>query len=101
MFPIKLQNDKVFSKLFYCLLFYNLAQNRTCRIRFNSRSNQTFLTSSKDLTKTASTFPPLSSAPNPTFPPLRSVIFTNPDDPLAVPVAWNMVAARAVPLVIW
>ncbi|KAF7815971.1 hypothetical protein G2W53_029940 [Senna tora] len=40
--------------------------------------------------------PSLFSAPNPTLPPLRSVMLTNPEVPGAVPVAWNIVAAKAV-----
>jgi len=45
--------------------------------------------------------PSLFSAPNATLPPWRSVMLTKPAEPGAVPVAWYMVAARAVPFVIW
>ncbi|KAJ0547972.1 hypothetical protein HanRHA438_Chr08g0362711 [Helianthus annuus] len=57
-------------------------------------------TSCNDLTNVASVLPEF-SLPKPTLPPLRSVMLTNPADPVAVPVAWNIVAANAVPLVIW
>ena len=58
-------------------------------------------TSSTDLTNVAASSPPLPPAPNPTLPPFRSVMLTNPAAPGADPVAWYMVAARAEPLVIW
>nr|DAD23661.1 TPA_asm: hypothetical protein HUJ06_025123 [Nelumbo nucifera] len=56
--------------------------------------------SSTDLTKVASRLPWLDSAPKPTLPPLRSVMLTKPEEPGAEPVAWNMVAVKAVPFVI-
>lgn len=54
-----------------------------------------------DLTKVASSFPSLSSAPNPIFPPLRVVMLTYPEVPGAAPVAWNMVEVKVDPLETW